>query len=544
VSVSGTFNSPPLRVSTRKAVRMAFREVPVFEVRELLRLWLDGRGLRSIEAVVPPDRKTIRRVVDVAVGLGLDRAGGDGQLSDEFLSLVMAALVVRRPDRHGESWAVIAGHHDTIAGWVADQVPVVKMGELLERRGVVVAERTLHRYVAERFGPSLSGSSTVPVADCDPGAELQIDWAKLGLVFDAESGRRRTVWALLFTSVFSRHCFVWLSHTQALDAVIAGCDAAWEFFGGVFKVVIPDNMKTIVTRADGCDPQLCQAFVEYAQWAGFFVDPARVRAPQDKARVERNVRFLKDSFWAGETFADLVEAQAAVEGWCRARAGMRTHGTTAKRPVEVFNEHEAPVLAAAPGGRYDLPIYRDAKVARDHHVQVAKALYSVPGGLIGQTVAVRADSKLVKIYARGVLVKTHARVPVGHRSTDAEDLPADKTIYAMRDIDRLIGDAAGHGTAVGAFARVVLDHPLPWTKMRQVYKLLGLCRRYGDDRVDAACIRALDAETDSVTVVGRMLERALEAETTVEDPVPDNVIRGRFARDDDHFAVAPTGVNR
>lgn len=524
---------------------MAFREVPVFEVREVLRLWMAGRGLRSIAAVTPPDRKTIRRVVDVAVGLGLDRDGGVGQLDDGFVSSVMVELAVRRPDRHGETWAVIAGEHDRIAGWVSERVPVVKMGELLERRGVVVPERTLHRYVAERFGPSGADGSTVPLADCAPGAELQVDWAKVGFMVDGDTGRRRTVWALLFTSVFSRHCFVWLSHSQALDAVIAGFDAAWAFFGGVFKVVIPDNMKTIVIDADDTDPRLNQGFVEYAQWAGFFVDPARVRAPQDKARVERNVRFLRDSFWAGETFVDLIEAQAAVEDWCRVRAGMRTHGTTGLQPAVVFAEHEAPVLAPAPAGRYDLPIYRDAKVARDHHVQIAKALYSVPGGLIGQTVAVRADSKLVKIYARGVLVKTHPRVPAGQRSTAVEDLPAERTAYALRDIDRLVADATGHGAAVGAFARVVLDHPLPWTRMRQVYKLVGLCRRYGDDRVDAACARALDAETDSVTVVGRMLERALEAEATADDPVPDNVIRGRFARSDDHFAVTPTtGVTR
>lgn len=523
---------------------MAFREVPVFEVREVLRLWMDGRGLRSIAAVVPPDRKTIRRVVDVAVGLGLDRDGDVGQLDDVFLSLVMAELAVARPDRHGESWAVIVGEHDAIAGWVEARVPVVKMCELLARRSVVVPERTLHRYVAEQFGRSGSDDSTVPLADCEPGAELQVDWAKVGFIVDGDSGKRRSVWALLFTSVFSRHCFVWLSHSQALESVIAGFDAAWEFFGGVFKVVIPDNMKTIVTDANDTDPRLCQGFVEYAQWAGFFVDPARVRAPQDKARVERNVRFLRDSFWAGETFVDLVEAQSAVEGWCRVRAGMRTHGTTGLHPIEVFAEHEQPALAPAPAGRYDLPIYRDAKVARDHHIQIAKALYSVPGGLIGQTVAVRADSKLVKIYTRGVLVKTHPRVPAGHRSTDVEDLPADKTVYALRDIDRLIGEAAGHGDAVGAFAKVVLDHPLPWTKMRQVYKLFGLCRRYGDDRVEMACRRALEVECDSVTVVGRMLERALEAETTQHDPIPDNVIRGRFARSDDHFAVTPSGVTR
>ena len=522
---------------------MAFREVPVFEVREVLRLWLDGRGLRAISAVVAPDRKTVRRVVEVAVGLGLDRGGGDGQLSDVFVSSVMAALLHSRPDRHGGSWATIAAHQGALAEWVEAGVPVVKMHELLQRRAVVVPQRSLHRFVAEMTGAS-SPQSTVPVADCAPGAELQVDWAKLGVVFDEGTGRRRSVWALLFTSVFSRHCYVWLSFSQALDAVISGFDAAWEFFGGVFKVVIPDNMATIVTKADGCSPVLCEGFVEYAQSVGFFVDPARVRAPQDKARVERNVDFLKKSFWAGESFACLDDARAAVEVWCRVRAGMRVHGTTAQQPAVVFAEHEAPVLLAAPLERYDVPVYRVAKVGRDHHVQIAKALYSVPGGLIGEMVSVRADTKLVKVTARGVLVKVHARVAAGCRATDPDDLPASQTVTAMRDIDRLVADACGRGEAIGGFVAVLVDHPLPWTRMRQVYKLFGFCRRYGNDRVELACARALGAETDNVEVVGRMLVRALEAEQAEADPVPDNVIRGRFARDDHHFAVTARPLPR
>ena len=113
---------------------MAFREVPVFEVREVLRLWLDGRGLRSIAAVMPPDRKTIRRVVEVAVRLGLDRDGGAAQLDDEFVGSVMSELAVGRPDRHGESWAAIAGEHDRIAGWVDTKVPVVEVCLSLPRR--------------------------------------------------------------------------------------------------------------------------------------------------------------------------------------------------------------------------------------------------------------------------------------------------------------------------------------------------------------------------------------------------------------------------
>ena len=93
------------------------------------------------------------------------------------------------------------------------------------------------------------------------------------------------------------------------------------------------------------------------------------------------------------------------------------------------------------------------------------------------------------------------------------------------------------GTAVGAFDDTVLDGPLPWTRMRQVYALFRACDRFGDDRVNQACLRALDAECRDVKIVIGMAERALEAETADAEPVPDNVIVGRFSRDPAHFAA-------
>jgi transposase len=510
----------------------------MFEVREVLRIWLGGRGVRAVARMVAVDRKTVTRIVDVAVGLGLIGDGGEAQLDDVFVGKVVEALRQVRPDRHGDAWALIEARHDKVKAWAGSGVPVVKMCELLARERVVVPERTLHRYVAEHFGET-GPKATVRVADGEPGVELQVDFGELGMMADSVSGKRRKVSALVFTAAFSRHCFVWLAFGQTLDVVIAGFEAAWTFFGGVFRVVIPDNMRTVVTHADGCDPTFNQAFVEYAQSRGFLIDPARVRAPQDKGRVERNVAFVQSSFWAGETFTDLVEAQAAAELWCRTRAGMRTHGSTRRVPVEVFDAEEAPRLSAVPVSRYDLPIYRDAKVARDYHVQVAKALYSVPEHLIGSQVAVKADTALVKIYSRGVLVKTHVRLPPGGRSTDPADLPSHKTAYAMRDINRLVANAAAHGDAVAELAAKLVDHPLPWTRMRKVYRLFGLCRTYGDERTNEACRRMLDAEAADVGVVARMLERALEAERTAAEPTPprSNVIVGRFARDKSHFDV-------
>ena len=520
---------------------MAFREIPMFEVREVLRLWLDGCGYREIGRLTSPDRKTVARVVDAAVGLGLDRAGGVGQLTDEFVGVVIVLMRPERPGQHGESWALIEGQHDRVAGWVsAGDVPARRMCELLVRSGVVVPERTLNRYIADRWPQPVR--STVRVADGEPGGELQVDFGELGLMFDAESGRRRKVWALVFTAAYSRHTFVWLSFSQNMETVIAGFEACWEFFGGVFKVVIPDNMKTIVTSADRLEPTLNEAFVEYAQSRGFVIDPARVRSPQDKPRVERTVQFVQSSFWAGENFGCLAEGQAAAVLWCVGRAGMRDHGTTHLHPIEVFNTEELPRLLPAPAEPYDLPVYSSPKVHPDHHVQIGKALYSVPGHLIGCHVHARADAKLVKIFFDGQLIKCHPRKGPGGRSTDPADLPSDKTDLAMRDIDSMIAKAHRRGAAVGVFVETVLDGPLPWTRMRHVYSLFRACDRFGDDRVDQACVRAVDAECRSVKIVIGMVERAMEADTAAVDPVPDNVIVGRFARDASHFAAGPGQV--
>lgn len=366
----------------------------------------------------------------------------------------------------------------------------------------------------------------------------------MGLIDDPGSGRRRVVQALIFTAVFSRHCFVWLSFTQTTEAVIAGCEAAWAFFGGVFKVLIPDNMSSVIDKANPTEPRFNQAFVEYAQSRGFVIDPARVRTPTDKPRVERQVFFVRNSFFAGECFIDLADAQRRAEVWCRERAGLRTHGTTQLRPAEHFGLEEAPHLLPAPASPYDVPVYATAKVHRDHHIEVAKALYSIPGNLIGAQVDVRADRSVVRVTSRGQVVKVHPRQAPGGRVTDPADLPADRTAYAMRDLDHLRRLAAGHGPAIGAYATAILDHPLPWTKMRQVYALLGLVKRWGPERVEAACARAADAEAFNVGLIARMIGRATEADAPADPPTPTPAGPARFARDPEHFATAKPGTQK
>jgi transposase len=515
---------------------MSYREVRVFEVREVLRLWLRGESIRAIERMAQLDRKTVRRYVRAAEGLGVRRDGGEGQLTDELIGSVVEVVRPHRSDGHGEAWRLLVANHDQVKAWLDADVPAVKVARLLAREGVRVPTRTVQRYAAERCGAGRKAASTVRVDDGEPGDECQVDFGRLGLVFDSVTGRRRVCHALVFTACVSRHCFVWLSFTQTTEAVICGFEAAWAFFGGVFRTVIPDNLKAVVDTADTTEPRFNQAFVEYAQARGFAIDAARVRTPTDKPRVERNVGFVKTSFFAGESFVDLADAQRRAQEWCRSVAGLRIHGTIQARPAEVFAVEEQHLLLPAPTEPYDLPTYPRPKVHRDHHIEVDKALYSVPGNLIGRHVDVRADRSLVRVYFRGQLIKVHPRVGAGGRHTDPSDLPAEKTTYALRDIEALKRMAAGHGPAVGAYAAAVLETPLPWTRMRQVYALLGLVKKWGATRVDAACARALEAEAVSVSLIGRMLERATETEPAAP-PAPAPA-PGRFARDPAHFLAS------
>src|SRR5215472_13689577 len=507
---------------------MAFREVAVIEIREVLRAWLAGAGLRKVAAQAGVDRKTARRYVEAAVEAGLARDGGPGQLSDELVGQVAQVVRPVRPGGHGQAWEQLEACLAEIEGWVKQGLTVVKIGVLLERRGVVVAYRTLHRFCVERCGFGRT-AATVRVADGEPGAECQLDFGYLGLLFDPVAGRQRKVHALIFTACYSRHMFVWLSFTQTLAALVAGGEAAWVFFGGVFKVLIPDNASAIVADADAVNPRFTAGWLDYAQHCGFATDAARVRSPKDKPRVERAVQYVRGNFFAGEQFTGLADAQARAEAWCREVAGARIHGTIQARPAEVFAEHEAGALLPL-SLPYDVPVLTRVKVHRDFHVEVGRALYSAPKEYLGCHLDARADLALVKLFHRGVLVKVHPRQQPGRRSTDPADLPAEKTTYAMRDVASLAAAARRHGDAIGAYADQLLDTDLPWTKMRQVYRLLGLVRRYGAGPVETACARALEFDVVNVTKIASMLEKATENAAPPPRPAAA-AATARFARD-------------
>ena len=496
---------------------MAYREVTMIEITEVLRQWLGGAHRKQIARRLGLDPKTVRRYLRTAAACGLTPGMPVATLTEERLTAIVTALR-RSPTRaYGSGWQTCDAHRAFIEQQAQAGVRLSKIRRLLLRQGVTIPGATLYRFATAVLGVGRR-AATVPVADGAPGEEIALDTGWMTLLAPDARGRRRRFRAWIFTPSVSRYRFVYPCFGETTASAIEACEAAWAFYGGVFRVVIPDNTKAIITTADPLQPRLVPAFLEYAQARGFVVDPARVRRPQDKARVERTVPFVRDDCFAGETLASLEHARIRGRVWAREEAGLRRHSRTQRRPREHFETVEQSALLPAPTTPYDVPLWCTPKVARDHHAQVAKALYSLPTKYIGRSLRARADRTTVRFYDGASVVKVHPRQPPGGRATDVGDLPAEKTVYALRDVTALQRAAAAHGPAIGAYAAALLAVPLPWTRMRRVYALLGLVQRYGAARVDATCALALAAELIDVTRLKRMLALATPPLPTASAP--------------------------
>jgi Integrase core domain len=513
---------------------MSFRELRMIDVKEILRRWQMSQSARQIGRDAGVDRKTAQRYIDEAVELELPR---DRPLTEEEVHAVAQRVQARSQPAPSEAWEALVPHKSEIEVWLGGNKPLKlsKVLQLLARGGVETSYATLRRFAIAELGWS-KRAATVRVNDAPPGAEAQVDFGLMGRITDAVTGRVRKLWALIVTLCFSRYQFVWPTFEQTTEAVCEGLDEAWKFFGGIAHTIVPDNMKAIIDEADPLTPRIVVAFAEYAQARGLLVDPARVRRPKDKARVERQVPYARDSWFVGESITSLAEARQSARHWCLEIAGTRVHGTTRRVPREVYEAEERPHMLPPPEAPFDVPHWGKATVHADHPIHFLRALYSVPHLYLHKEVRVRADRTLVRVYVGTELVKTHLRMPPGGRATDPNDYPPGKSAYALRDVTAVIARAKAAGHHVGVYAERVLAGPLPWARMRAAYALVRLCDTYGAGRVEALCQSALAFDVVDVSRLAKMLQRAEcgPAADTTENKVV-SLPRPRFARADEQF---------
>jgi transposase len=278
---------------------VSFRELTMIEVREVIRRWQASQSMREIARETGLDRKTVRRYVDALTEHGVAR---DVALSDTLVHEIGRRVQERMLPEPSVERALLMEHRDRISEWLAAKKPLrlTKVHTLLHRdHKVDVSYATLRRFAIDELAWGI-GKPTVLIADAPPGEEAQVDFGLMDTMYDPQTERPRRLYALVVTLCFSRYQFVWPTWEQTTVAVCEGLDEAWRFFGGIVPRIIPDNASSMVSRADPLSPTIVDAFADYVQARGLFVDAARAQTPKDKGRVENQVPYVRESWFAGE----------------------------------------------------------------------------------------------------------------------------------------------------------------------------------------------------------------------------------------------------
>jgi len=361
------------------------------------------------------------------------------------------------------------------------------------------------------------------------GEKLFVDWAGMTLpitnpntgeitdasVFVAALGASSFTYAEVFPDQTSRSWI--LAHIRA-----------FEFLGGVSEVLVPDNLKTGVTKADFFEPSLHQAYLELANYYGTTILPARVAKPRDKSKVENAVQQVERWVLAplrNHTFFSVAEANAAVAerlAWLNDRPLSRMDGTRRS----LFQELDRPALRPLPAKRMEACEWKvGAGVGIDYHIEFDKHFYSVPYQLVQKRVDVRATLMTVEVLHKGVRVASHRRsTRRGAYTTDPAHRPKAHQRYLEWSPERIMRWAETVGEQTCALVEHVMrTKPHPEQGFRSCLGVISLARRYGNERVEAACHRARRIGAPSYTSVKSILAAGLDSRPL---PEPEQVSLG------------------
>lgn len=368
------------------------------------------------------------------------------------------------------------------------------------------------------------------------GEKMFVDYAGQTVdIIDHETGEVHP--AQIFVAVLgaSNYTFAEASLSQQLDDWIMSHVRAFSFFGGVPEVVIPDNLKSGVHKSCRYEPDINPTYLDLARHYRTAVLPARSRKPRDKAKVEAGVLLVERWILARlrhHTFFSLAELNREI---CRLLQVLNTKsfkklpGSRQSR----FDELEKPALRSLPATPYELAHWKKATVHLDYHVEVEGHYYSVPYTLVKKQVDIRFTASTVECFHRGQRVASHLRDHGrGRHTTLREHMPAKHRKYAEWSPERFKRWAAKIGPQTALLAEALLaQRAYPQQAYRTLLGILRLVKVYGEQRLEAACERALHFNTLSYRSMESILKNGLDqrppaAKSDDGNPVQHSNIRG------------------
>ncbi len=400
--------------------------------------------------------------------------------------------------------SLAAVHHGFILDGLKKGLTAQRIYEdLVTERAFTGSYESVKRYAR---GLRKTHREVADVMHAAPGSEAQVDFLAGPPTFDPDTGRHRRPHIFKMTLAHSRHSFEIAMASQKLPDFIRAHEAAFAFFCGVPAVVRLDNLKSGVARSCLYDPDVNAVYAEFARHAGFTPLPCAPVKPNEKGKVERGVRYVKDAL-KGRKFGSLEELNDFLLHRNRTVAALRIHGTTRRQVLTHFLEAEQPALIPPPAEPFSMFTFGTRTVHADGHVQICGAYYSVPHTLVGQDVDVRYDDRLVRVAHDGKTVAVHVRRARGTFATDLEHRPEHKPAKEAAYLANLLARAERLGPSAHAWA-LGAEEDRGVRAYRLIQGMLSLSRKHPKERLDWACRIAHESRTYRYGTLTRLLEQA------------------------------------
>ena len=357
------------------------------------------------------------------------------------------------------------------------------------------------------------------------GDQMYVDYAgdKLEIV-DAETGEVRSVEVFVAILPCSHYTYCEAVWSQRKEDLIAACENALHFFGGVPMAIVPDNLKSAVTRSDRNEPIINEEFAAFAEFYDMAVFPARVRRPKDKALVENAVKLMYRSVYVdieGMVFHDLASLNAAIQKSLEAFNSRRLSGRRQSRR-ELFDEVEKGFLQPLPAVRYQMKARKTATVLGNSYVMLNKHHYSVPTEYIGKRVDIIYDADTLEIFHGLKLVTVHHRddTPYGYTQKESHNLPGRHGSYE-KDLEEIYERAGAIDNILLVYLKdVAAQKKYQPQAFRTCRGIMSLEKKYGLERLVAACACASEGRLYSYNDVKGILERGDDVDFMPSDNEP------------------------
>ena len=513
---------------------MARKEIKMEELVEVLYQWHKGSTIRQIKRSLGWDRKTIRKYIELGQSHGFSR---DIQIDDPIYYLELAGKILgelKTPVACSEAYKKTACYQGMIEKLLAKKYMTPKQVFRILKRDYdyLLSYSSFNRYINIKYPKHPRSCLRIEVKAAE---EAQVDFGSAGMMFDQELGKMRRAHAFVLSLSYSRLPYVEFVFEQGQVTWVKCHMNAFAFFGGVPKRIVLDNLRSGILKPNTYDPVFNRAYGECAKHYGFIIDPAKIRMAQHKGKIERKIPVVRQQFLCCLDTRDITEANSQVRQWCLYDYGRQAHGITRRKPYEVFQLEEKPLLLNLPQERFDIPLWKEATVHRDHHIVFDKSYYSLPTRYVSKKVWVRGGLYRVQVFYEGELVKTHRRSYIkGKWMTDETDYPPEKSKYLLRTLSYYQQQALQHGEFVGELVtKIMTEHA--YRNLRKVQGIFRLSDKYGAEALNLTAQRCLFYEDYRMTTIKRILDKHLYY-LPLEDTIAQEAkVTSSFIRPSDYF---------